>query len=121
MRRRVFLRWAIILSAPLLWLWASSTSPQAQKPDDARQFDQVVKPFLTTNCALCHNATSQSGGLNFEAYQTLSSVLENREKWERVLQKLRAGEMPPKGMPRPKEADQRAFVQFIEAQFARVD
>jgi hypothetical protein len=121
MRRRVFLRWAIILSAPLLWLATSSTSPQAQKPDETRLFDQVVKPFLTANCSLCHNAATQSGGLNFEAYQTLSSVLENRDRWERVLQKLRAGEMPPKGMPRPKEVDQRAFVEFIEAQFSRAD
>jgi hypothetical protein len=29
--------------------------------------------------------------------------------------------MPPKGMPRPREADQKAFIQFIEAQFAGAD
>ena len=46
---------------------------------------------------------------------------DNRAKWELVLQKLESGEMPPKGLPRPADADRKAAVQWIHTQFDRAD
>ncbi len=36
--------------------------------------------------------------------------------WERVLRKVKAGQMPPAGMPRPKPPVQAAFTQWVEQQ-----
>jgi hypothetical protein len=38
-----------------------------------------------------------------------------------VLEKLRAGEMPPKAMPRPNEAELKAVIGWIESEFERAD
>ena len=62
-----------------------------------------------------------SGGLNLEAYSTAASVIQNRESWELALQKLRAGEMPPKGIPRPKEAEVNAVIRWFENLFEQAD
>lgn len=83
-------------------------------------FESQVQPFLTKNCLGCHNAKLQSGELNLAAYRN-SSTLKERDLWERVVQKIRTGEMPPKPLPRPKQQDVDGVVGWIEGEFARMD
>ena len=65
------------------------------------QFDQTVKPVLASSCTVCHNDQVTSGGLNITSYLNAQSLADGREEWEKIVRKIRAGEMPPKGMPRP--------------------
>src|SRR5438876_8339437 len=127
-RRKRLIR-LLIVSLPLVWFAARLSAPQAQPsqrvaqsaPRSTADFDQSVLPFLSTNCYLCHNAQLKSGGLNLEAYKTAASIAQNRETWEKVIHKLQAGEMPPKGRPRPNEAELKAVIGWIESEFARAD
>src|SRR5262249_31835561 len=41
--------------------------------------------------------------------------------WDRILQKLRSGEMPPKGARRPPEGQIEALVAFLDREFERAD
>ncbi|HEU0176965.1 MAG TPA: DUF1592 domain-containing protein [Blastocatellia bacterium] len=122
MRRKNLLRLAIIAPIFILFLleapWPARQAKQAQR--DAG-FEQLVRPFLTEHCYGCHNAEMKTGGLNLETYSTAASVIQDRQKWEEVLKKIRTGEMPPKGMPRPKEAEKQSVVQWIENLFEQVD
>ena len=45
-----------------------------------------------------------SGGLNVKPLMAPPSLLENRETWGKILQKVRGGEMPPKDGPHPPQA-----------------
>jgi len=87
----------------------------------AAGFDEAVKPVLTKTCVLCHNDRTASGGLNINAFLTPNSVVEYREGWETILQKVRSGEMPPKGIPRPAETQLEALVGYIEGEFDKAD
>jgi mono/diheme cytochrome c family protein len=120
MRRKKLLSSLIILLS-LIWLVAAPPARQAQKEQGAASFDKSVQPFLSKNCHQCHNSDLKTGGLNLEAYKTAETVTKDREKWERILQKLRGGEMPPKGMPRPNEEELKAVIGWIEGQFERLD
>ncbi|MGA3041858.1 MAG: hypothetical protein ABSF54_13810, partial [Bryobacteraceae bacterium] len=60
-----------------------------------------MKPVLSKTCALCHNDKLSSGGLNVKLLMSPDSIATYRDGWETILDKLRAGEMPPKGIPRP--------------------
>ena len=84
-------------------------------------FEETWKPFFQENCAGCHNAKQAAGGLNLEEYQNGVSVLAHRETWENVWQRLVAGEMPPKGAPRPDPAAVKAVTGWLEGEFARAD
>jgi len=94
---------------------------QAQRAQGRSDFEKSVLPFLVENCYACHNARRKSGELNLEQFKTAASMIQQRETWERVLQKLQAGEMPPKGAPRPDPAEQKAVISWVEREFDRAD
>ena len=86
----------------------------------APTFDSAVKPILSNTCSACHNDRLASGGLNLKPFQTVDS-LSNREQWDDILQKLRGGEMPPKGIPRPSQTDIDALIGYVQGEFEKAD
>ncbi|HVP49356.1 MAG TPA: c-type cytochrome domain-containing protein, partial [Bryobacteraceae bacterium] len=84
-------------------------------------FSKTVEPFLKTNCFLCHNAKLKVGGLSLEGYATARGALKDRDVWEKVMQKLRTGQMPPKGRPAPAAEQVTAVTHWFELEFARID
>ena len=48
-------------------------------------------------------------------------MVKDRAIWEKVVARVRSGEMPPKGMPRPKPEDVTATTGWIEARFDEMD
>ena len=49
----------------------------------------------------------------------VENISEGAELWEKVLDKLRAGAMPPAGMPRPDRSTSDALVAWLETELAR--
>ncbi len=106
--------WAITAVLSLTGVLCAADAP----PMD---FDSAVKPVLSKTCALCHNDKLSSGGLNVKAFLTPDSVSTYRDGWEAIIQKLRAGEMPPKGIPKPPEAQMQALIHYVEGEFEKAD
>ena len=77
--------------------------------------------FVRTHCNSCHNATVTSGGIDLASLPQVNTFTANREVWERALTKVKAGEMPPPGVPKPPAADVTAVTTFLESEFARQD
>ena len=57
-------------------------------------------------CAGCHNQRLRTGGLAFDALD-MSDVGTRADVWEKVLQKLRMGAMPPPGRAAARQTDAR--------------
>lgn len=117
---------ALVIAGLLL----AGNPPSASKAPASRKhatgaaaagFEKAVRPVLANTCAACHNASMASGGLNVSQLSEASSVIQQREAWEKILQKVRTGEMPPAGIPRPPDAQIAAFVKSIEAEFEKAD
>src|SRR5215470_7352055 len=94
---------------------------QAELAQSRPDFEKSVLPFLVENCYACHNERRKSGELNLEQFKTAASILQQRETWEHVLLKLQAGEMPPKGAPRPEAEELKAVINWVESEFDRAD
>lgn len=108
---------AIFTTGVILAAGASSGS----KPTAAAGgFETAVRPVFAKSCYGCHNERLASGGLNV-AVLTTASIAGHREAWEKIVQKLRSGEMPPKGVPKPPAAQVDAFLRFVEGEFDRAD
>lgn len=106
---------ALIAGVPV----AMTQPPSASTP--APTFESTVLPVLSRNCAMCHNDRAASGGLNLNLYATAASLASQRDGWERILQRLRTGDMPPKGAPRPTAAQMSALIGLVQREFERAD
>ncbi len=75
--------------------------------------------FLNQYCLACHGAGAAKSGaasalaLNMSRLDPVN-VEKDAEKWEKVVRKVRAGMMPPSGMPRPDPATFEKFVENLE-------
>src|SRR5882724_2370174 len=87
----------------------------------AGSFEKDVEPLVRQTCIGCHNEKLASGGLNFKLFLDPASVAAKREGWERIIVKLRNGEMPPKGVPKPPAVQIDALVKYVQGEFDRID
>jgi cytochrome c5 len=127
--RLVFASWALVAST------AVSTAPAgprqiarrtqlASSPVRAATIDAQASPalpskaFVDTYCATCHNQRLKTAGLIFDALD-VTHVAADAPAWEKVIIKLRAGLMPPAGMPRPPQAIIDGFTASVEAAIDR--
>ena len=76
------------------------------------------RALLTEYCVTCHNDRAKTGGLTLENLD-IDHPEANAETWEKVIRKLRAGLMPPTGMPRPDRTALEGFRRNIEASIDR--
>ncbi|HZT31964.1 MAG TPA: DUF1592 domain-containing protein [Bryobacteraceae bacterium] len=101
-------------------VWGTFTAALALAVTATAAADDVL-PFLHAHCSACHNAKVASGGIDFSAFSDPQTFVSDRAVWERVLAKLKTGEMPPRGAPQPPAADTAAVTARIEAEFTRQD
>jgi mono/diheme cytochrome c family protein len=119
MKGKTLIRSLVIFT--LVFAAVALRSSPAQRAQSRPDFGKSVLPFLVENCYACHNARRKSGELDLEQFKTAASILGQRDTWEHVLQKLEAGEMPPKGAPRPDAAELKSVINWIESEFDRAD
>ena len=76
---------------------------------DVRAQAASVAGVAQQYCVTCHSARTKAGDLVLEG-APLADVAGHAEIWEKALRKVRAGAMPPAGMPRPDAATTTAFI-----------
>ncbi len=78
----------------------------------------LLETTAETYCLDCHNAQMKTGGLSLEKVSS-ANVGAQAGTLEKVLHKLRAGEMPPVGNPSPDPADRARLVAWLETELDR--
>jgi mono/diheme cytochrome c family protein len=92
----------------------SARAPQAVAPSASPVSATIsTNELLKTYCVGCHNARLKTAGLLIDSLDA-TSVARNAEQWEKIVTKLRTGEMPPAGRPRPDAATYRSVVVSLE-------
>ncbi|HEV8394239.1 MAG TPA: DUF1592 domain-containing protein [Vicinamibacterales bacterium] len=93
---------------------AAEIKPVAAHPSAA----VPSKAFLDSYCTTCHNQKLKTGGLALDTLD-VANVGRDAEVWEKAVVKLRAGLMPPSGLPRPKADVLEAFTASLESALDR--
>src|ERR1700679_688107 len=91
-------------------LRAASPARQTTAPPAALASNRAM---LDHFCVTCHNQKAKTAGVMFDTLD-LGHVGKDATVWERAIQKVRGGMMPPPGMPRPEQATLNSFVTFLE-------
>ena len=109
-------------------LWLASTATPARAldggPDEAaREFREAALPLVQRYCLECHSAEEQEGDLDLERFTGLDQVRGASGVWQRVVEVLDKGEMPPKEARQPPDAERdrlrRWGSSFLAAEAAR--
>src|SRR5579864_3301070 len=64
-------------------------------------------------CLGCHSTKLKTGGIALEGLD-INHLSDQADVWERVLRKVRSGEMPPRGLPRPTPDEYAALGQTLQ-------
>lgn len=106
------------------WVLAALLSPALLaapgRADDSR-YETTVQPFLASKCYACHNARMKTADLNLEAFKTREAMLADADTWQKVMVKLRTGQMPPPPFPRPDPAQVQAILDWVSSEFDRAE
>jgi hypothetical protein len=101
-------------------------SGQAPKPAATALITtaDAEKAFLTQNCVTCHSTAQKARGFEPALRLTIDNldpahVEKDPETWERIVRKVRAGMMPPSGMPRPNPQVFESGIVFLETELDR--
>src|ERR1700722_4888105 len=85
----------------------------ARSQTPAAHTTATPRPLTDQYCVMCHNQKAMPGGVSLEGID-FSNPAANAAVMEKVLRKLRTGEMPPAGLPRPTEAATAAFTKSLQ-------
>jgi mono/diheme cytochrome c family protein len=102
----------ILAAAALLTIAAQTQSNPSTPPPTNPDFEKIVKPFFAKNCSQCHNTELSTAGIRVDQ---LDSAFDDRQvpTWEAILRRVRAGSMPPKGLPQPTAEERKHFTDWI--------
>lgn len=85
-------------------LWPALAAPPTVMPPRA---------LVDQYCVGCHNQTVKTAGISVQALDA-AHVGQDAETWEKILRKVKAGQMPPAGLPRPQAAAATSFTKWLE-------
>ena len=104
-----------------LTLLAVASPASAEPTADARHFDEQVRPFLVRHCVTCHGAEKPKGKFRLDNLTANFADATTRAYWAAVIERLEASEMPPKGKPRPPQADIETLTGWLVPRVAAAD
>jgi Protein of unknown function (DUF1592)/Protein of unknown function (DUF1588)/Protein of unknown function (DUF1585)/Protein of unknown function (DUF1587)/Protein of unknown function (DUF1595) len=98
---------------------ASAALVSGQSPQTAPSSDMATqRALLDKYCVVCHNTKLKTANLELDKLD-LAHIGDHAEVAEKVVRKLRAGMMPPAGMPRPDRAKVDGLVTWMETELDR--
>jgi mono/diheme cytochrome c family protein len=104
-----------VIARLLLFASLAALPASAAKPDDLdRRFTATVQPFINRYCVGCHSGASPAAQFDLRAYTTVAAVIHDYPRWNLVLEKLSAGEMPPKVAPQPPDDARKSVIEWVK-------
>ncbi len=80
-----------------------------------RKFAQTVRPFMTRYCIGCHSGDAPAAQFDMRPYSTVDAVVRDHARWNLIMERLAAKEMPPSQGPQPATESRQQVVGWIQA------
>src|SRR5262245_55981467 len=107
---------ALVIGGSMGVVLSGSQSAAPQNP--ISNTAAAPRAVLDKYCVTCHNQKLKTAGLTFDTLDVANPNAKT-EIWERVIEKLRQGSMPPPGNPRPDLDTYRAVATWLENEIDR--
>jgi mono/diheme cytochrome c family protein len=103
----------VVVCAVAAFFSVRTSARQASADTATSAAKSASQAVIAQYCISCHNEKLRTGGLALDRIG-VTNAGDNAEIWERVVEKLRAGSMPPPGRPRPETATYAAAADELE-------
>lgn len=100
---------------------AAPPSPQVEGKADAALFGEQVRPVLVRHCLACHSGEKPKGDLRLDDLAPNFGDAATRRRWSAAVERLKAGDMPPKDKPRPTEKEVASVADWIAPRVAAAE
>jgi mono/diheme cytochrome c family protein len=94
-------------------LAAACASGGVAADDREASFQKVVAPFFERHCLDCHGPKRAKGDVTLDTLRPDLNAGGGPKRWDRVLEMLDHGTMPPEGEEQPKAEERKATVEWI--------
>jgi len=111
--RHIVLERVFVTGALLSLLAVTPTPARGDQSKLTRNASAQVRSFVSEHCADCHDRDTKKGDLDLESISA-EEVTHHPEAWEKVVRRLRAGQMPPPEKKRPDEKEFKTVLMAIE-------
>ena len=98
----------LVLSLPLLLLAPLISARAANTPQAT--LDAKHRAFFKDNCLSCHNAEKQKGKVRLDDIAFSVDTVEKADLWQKVLNSINSGDMPPEDEKQPDAAAKTDFL-----------
>ncbi len=116
--RNRFRTLAFLPALALSVIGSDSGHGQAPKPPMV-SMPETQRTFLKRYCVRCHNAEITMGQVRLDTLPFEIESVEMAERWQKVLNMLNAGEMPPEGAKQPSNEEKTAFLDDLSNTMVR--
>lgn len=111
----------LLVALGALVLLVRPSYPVAAQPKAEPSFKAEGVAFLKTHCIKCHSGDKPKADLKLDGFTDDASLLKDRKTWQRVIDTIKAGEMPPSNKPQPTATERDTFLKVVDGVFERHD
>ncbi len=99
---------------------ASAQNDPEVSQTDIKEFENHVKPFLTEYCSRCHGKRIQRADFAFHDVDGNVSNAKDWERWEKILEMISIGDMPPEDQTQPSKTKRLQITTWIAAELKKI-
>lgn len=111
----------LLVALGALALFFRPSDPLAAQPKAEANFKAEGVSFLKAHCLKCHSGDKPKADLKLDGFTDDASVLKDRKTWQRVIDSITAGEMPPANKPQPTASERDTFLKVVDGVFEKHD
>jgi hypothetical protein len=98
-------------------LVCSSAAQGAERPE--ARLDETQRAFFKDHCVECHGARLREGKLRLDDIPFVIESVEQADRWQKILNRLNSGEMPPEDAEQPEAERKTEFLDALSNTLAR--
>lgn len=87
--------------------------PRANSEELIPELPEKYFAFFENYCLDCHDAITEKGSVNLEDLSFQVTTIQEAELWQKVLNTMNAGEMPPEDKKQPEESEKADFLDAL--------
>ncbi len=110
----------VLLFAAIVVQESVAHGDERSSAGDSSDLISIAEPFFRDHCLRCHGPAETKGELRLDSLDADFTKPATFERWQKILERVQAGEMPPPDEPRPKPDLVADFAKLLTARLNAV-